>query len=184
MVTAAHCFAVGKRVYTAAGAPGHYGNGRTGRYVGTVIARDTTWDAELLSGADSNADESDTHGWKPLTSVADSYDGDYVCQAGAASFFLGHPTPCGIKVTDEDIWFTIGGHWARGVEGVDVRHGWGSHNGDSGGTVFAVEPGNVRQARGIISSGGADGTADQKRVDWIEAVDILGVYHLRLNPKT
>lgn len=184
MITAAHCFSIGTRVYTGAGTPGDYGNGKVGNYVGTVRARNRTWDAEEVVGANNNADESDTTGWKRLTSVAYSYVGDFVCQDGAASFYLGHPTPCGIKVTDGDLWFRIGGHWARGVEGVDVRNGWGSHNGDSGGTVFAVEPHGVRQARGIISSGGADGTPAQKRVDWTEAVDIFRAYHLKLNPHT
>ena len=183
LITAAHCFGVGTRVYTGAGTPGDYGNGLVGNYVGTVTARNTTWDAEELVGANNNADESDTTGWLPLTSVAYSYTGDYVCQDGAASFYLGHPTPCGIKVTDDDLWFPIGGYTARGVEGVDVN-GWGSHNGDSGGTVFAVEPGGVRQARGIISSGGLDGTPDQKRVDWTEAVDIFRAFGLKLNPQT
>lgn len=184
LVTAAHCFRTGQRVYTGGGSPGAFGNGRTGSFVGTVGRRSTRFDAEPLTGRNNNADESDTTGWKPLTSVAYSYVGDYVCQNGAASFYLGHPTPCGIKVTDDDIWFSIGGHLARGVEGVDVRHGWGSHNGDSGGTVFAVEPHNNRQARGIISSGGRDGTADQKRVDWTEAVDIFNAYGLKLNHQT
>jgi len=41
---------------------------------------------------------------------------------------------------------------------------------------------NARQARGIISSGGLDGTGDQGRVDWTEAIDIFRAYRLRLNP--
>lgn len=183
MITAAHCFAIGTRVYTGAGTPGDFGNGLVGNYVGTAAANNREWDAVELTGANDNGDESDRYGWKPLTSVAYSYDGDYVCQNGAASFFLGHPTPCGIKVTDDDLYFKIGGYWARGVEGVDV-HGWGSHNGDSGGTVFAVEPNGARQARGIVSSGGADGTVDQQRVDWTEAVDIFRAFDLKLNPQT
>ena len=184
LVTAAHCFALGSRVYTAGGATRSYGSGATGSYVGTVTRRTTQWDAETLVGSTNNADESDTSRWLPMTSVGYSYEGDYVCQDGQASYYLGHPTPCGIKVTDGDIWFRIGGYWARGVEGVDVLHGWGSHNGDSGATVFAVERGGVRQARGIVSSGGLDGTPDQKRVDWTEAVDIFAADNLILNPRT
>lgn len=183
MITAAHCFSTGQRVYTAGGTAGSYGTGRLGNFVGVVGRRNKMWDAELLTGESNNADESDTTGWKPLTSVAYSYVGDYVCHDGQASFYLGHPTPCGIKVTDDDIWFPIGGDVARGVEGVDVRTGWGCHNGDSGATVFAVEPNNKRQARGIISSGGRDGTSDQKRVDWTEAIDIFNAYGLELNPR-
>ena len=65
-----------------------------------------------------------------------------------------------------------------------MRHGWGSHNGDSGGTVFAMQPGGKRQARGIVSAGGEDGTRDQRRVDWPEAVDIFRGFKLVLNPHT
>ena len=183
MVTAAHCFGVGQRIYTAAGATWSWSNGLLGNYVGTVTSRNTGWDAELLVGANNNADESDVSGWIPLTSVQYSYVGDWVCHSGARSASLGHSTPCGIKVTNQDLWFPIAGHQARGVEGVDVVHGWGSVNGDSGGTVWAAT-GNAkaRQARGIVSNGGLDGTSDQKRVDWTEAIDIFNAYGLKLNP--
>lgn len=184
LITAAHCFGVGKRVYTGAGTSGHYGNGKVGSYVGKVTAKILQWDAEIIDGTDNNGDMSGTSTWRRLTSVAYSYDGDYVCQAGAASFYLGHPTPCGIKVTNDDITFRMGSYWVRGVEGIDVRHGWGSHNGDSGGTVFAMQPGGRRQARGIVSSGGEDGTPDQRRVDWPEAVDIFRGFRVALNPRT
>jgi len=183
MVTAAHCFGVGQRIYTAAGTTWSWSNKLLGNYVGTVTSPSVGWDAELLVGANNNADESDVNWWIPLTSVTYSYLGDWVCQSGARSASLGHSTPCGIKVTKQDLWFPIGGHYARGVEGVDVVHGWGSVNGDSGATVWAAT-GNAhaRQARGIISSGGLDWTADQKRVDWTEAPDIFNAYGLKLNP--
>ena len=183
MVTASHCFGVGQRIYTAAGATWSWSNGLVGNYVGTVTSANLTWDAELLVGANNNADESDVNTWIPLTSVRYSYAGDWVCQSGARSASLGHSTPCGIKVTNQDLWFPIAGHYSRGVEGVDVVHGWGSVNGDSGATVWAAT-GNAyaRQARGIVSSGGLDGTKDQARVDWTEAVDIFNAYGLKLNP--
>ncbi len=184
LITAAHCFGVGKRVYTGAGTPGHYGNGKVGNYVGKVTSKILQWDAEVIEGTGNNGDVSGTSTWRPLTSTAYSYDGDYVCQAGAASYYLGHPTPCGIKVTDDDIRFRMGSYWVRGVEGIDVRNGWGSHDGDSGGTVFAMQPGGKRQARGIVSAGGADGTRDQRRVDWPEAVDIFRGFKVTLNPRT
>jgi len=185
MVTAAHCFPVGQRIYTGAGATWSWGNRLRGNYVGTVTSRKYGLDGELLVGANNNADESDVNRWIPLTSVRYSYLGDYVCHSGARSASLGHSTPCGIKVTNQDLWFRIAGHYAHGVEGVDVVHGWGSVNGDSGATVWAATGNaNARQARGIISSGGADGTKDQRRVDWTEAIDIFRAYRLRLNPVT
>ena len=184
LVTAAHCFGVGKRVYTGAGIPGNYGNGRVGHYVGRVTAKILRWDAEIIDGTGNNGDVSGTSTWRPLTRPAYSYDGDYVCQAGAASYYLGHPTPCGIKVINDDITFRMGSYWVRGVEGIDNRHGWGSHNGDSGGTVFAMQANGDWQARGIVSAGGEDGTRDQRRVDWPEAVDILRGFRLLVNPRT
>jgi len=184
MITAAHCFSVGQHLFTGGGPTWSWGNGHTGNFVGVVTGRIQQWDAETLDGADNNADESDTAGWKPLTSAAYSYVGDFVCHSGARSAYLGHGTPCGIKVTNQDLWFSIGGYSTRGVEGVDVN-GWGSVNGDSGGTVFArTDASNNRQARGMVSAGGTDGTPDQKRVDWPEAPDILRADKLQLNPIT
>lgn len=184
MITAAHCFSVGQRVFTGTGPTWSWGDRATGNLVGTVTGRIQRWDAETVDGANNNADESDTAGWKPLTSAAYSYVGDFVCHSGARSAYRGHGTPCGIKVTNQDLWFSIGGYSTRGVEGVDVN-GWGSVNGDSGGTVFArIDSSNNRQARGMVSAGGADGTPDQKRVDWPEAPDILRANGLELNPIT
>ncbi|NUP49136.1 MAG: peptidase, partial [Catenulispora sp.] len=188
MVTAAHCFGVGTKVYTRAGTPGDYSNGLKGNYVGTVTARYQGWDAETVDGADNNADESDTTGWLPLTSYAYSYNGDYVCHDGQRSFFMGHPTPCGIKVTDQDMYCgpTTGcpglSYTARGVWGDAVNNGWGAAGGDSGATIFAVESGGVRQARGLLSDGTpGDGTPG---VFWTEAPDIFNYFGLTLNPRT
>lgn len=184
MVTAAHCFSIGQNVFTGGGPTWSWNNNRTGNFVGRVTGRIQTWDAETLDGANNNADDSENAGWKPMTSAAYSYVGDFVCQSGARSAYLGHGTPCGIKVTNQDLWFSIDGYSTRGVEGVDVN-GWGSVNGDSGGTVFARTAGtDDRQARGMVSAGGADGTPDQARVDWPEAPDILRAYGLALNPTT
>lgn len=181
MITAAHCFAVGAQVYTGAGAAGVY-TGSLGNHVGTVTSRVNGWDAAIVDGANNNADESDTTYWKPLASAAYSYVGDFVCHDGQHSFYLGHPTPCGIKVTNGDLWFPISNYTARGVEGIDVSTGWGSINGDSGATVFAKTSTGL-SARGILSAGGADGTPDQRRVDWTEAPDIFAHYGLMLNPQ-
>jgi hypothetical protein len=144
------------------------------------------WDATLIYGTGNNADESDTSGWLPLTSTAYSYNGDYVCHDGQRSFSLGHPTPCGIRVTNQDMY--CGPHTgcpglsftARGVWGVGP---WGAANGDSGATIFAVKGGgNNRQARGVLSDGDpGDGAPG---VFWTEAIDIFRYYNLRLNPQT
>lgn len=184
MVTAAHCFSVGQHVFTGGGPTWSFGDGQMGNFVGSVTSRVQQWDAETLDGANNNADESDNTGWKRLTSAAYSYVGDFVCQSGARSASLGHGTPCSIKVTNQDLWFSISGYSTRGVEGVDVN-GWGSVNGDSGGIVFTHLAGSSNcQARGIVSAGGADGTPDQKRIDWPEAPDILRATNLQLNPIT
>ncbi len=182
MITANHCFQVGQGIYTGAGPTFQYNNGLTGNTVGTTIANTQTFDAIEIYGADNNADESDTGRYLPLTSTDYSYNGQYVCHDGQRSAALGHETPCGIKVTKQDTYFAVGGYMARGVEGVDVNN-WGSVGGDSGATVFA-STGSTRQARGIVSTGGADNTADQKRVDWTEATDIFNTFGLRLNPTT
>ena len=188
MVTAAHCFGVGAKIYTRGGTPGAYSNGLKGNYVGTVTARVQEWDAETIDGANNNADESDTTTWMPLTSFAYSYNGDYVCHDGQRSFFYGHPTPCNIKVTDQDKYCgpSTGcpglSYTARGVWGDAVNNGWGAADGDSGATMFAVEPGGVRQARGLLSDGTpGDGTPG---VFWTEATDIFDYYGLTLNPQT
>jgi hypothetical protein len=185
MVTAAHCFGVGTRVYTRAGTPGNYNNGQKGNYVGTVTARYEQFDSETIDGADNNADESDTNGWLPLTSFAYSYNGDYVCHDGQRSYFLGHPTPCGIKVTNQDMWCgpTSGcpglRYRARGVWGDGP---WGAAGGDSGATIFAVQSGRNRQARGVVSDGDpGDGAPG---VFWVEATDIFNHFGLKLNPRT
>jgi hypothetical protein len=185
MVTAAHCFGVGTKVYTRGGATGDYSSGKLGSYVGTVTARYEQFDSETIDGADNNADESDTTGWLPLTSYAYSYNGDYVCHDGQRSFFMGHPTPCGIKVTNQDKWcgpsegcpglsYRVRGVWGDGA--------WGAAGGDSGATIFAVQSGDKRQARGVLSDGDpGDGAPG---VFWVEATDVFNHFGLTLNSRT
>jgi hypothetical protein len=186
MVTAAHCFGVGSQVYTMGGTAGHYNNGLKGHWVGQVTQRYNGWDAALIVGANNNADVSGTTTWRPLTSTAYSYNGDYVCHAGQRSFFMGHPTPCNIKVTNQDklcgpttgcpgLHYTVRGVWGRAV-----NNGWGAADGDSGATMFVIKAGTARQARGVLSDGDpGDGAPG---VFWSEAVDIFRYYHLKLNP--
>lgn len=84
-------------------------------------------------------------------------------------------------MTVPDLYFHEAGRTVCGVEGVDV-HGWALVSGDSGGTVLSVEPHGDGQLRGLVSSGGVDGTRDQRRVDRPEAVDVFRTFGLELNP--
>ena len=188
MVTAAHCFGVGTKVYTRGGTPGAYSNGLKGNYVGTVTARVQEWDAETIDGANNNADESDTTTWLPLTSFAYSYNGDYVCHDGQRSFFYGHPTPCDIKVTDQDKYCgpSTGcpglSYTARGVWGDAVTTAGARPTETAARRSSRSSAGGVRQARGLLSDGTpGDGTPG---VFWTEATDIFNYYGLTLNPQT
>lgn len=192
MVTAAHCFANGTKIYTGSGTAPAFGrfydglNGLTGNYTGTVNGMATGWDAELLIGADNNADVSETTSYRPLTSVAYSHNGDFVCHNGAASFFMKRETVCGIKVTHDDITYKLDTGWkVRGVEGTRLPgKPWAAAHGDSGALVFTPK-GSVRQARGIVSAlSGSYQTNAGNYLYWTEATDILNHFGLKLNPKT
>lgn len=195
MVTANHCFPTGDRVYTGAGTTPTTGNfyndlnGQEGNYVGTVTGTSGSWDAEELDGANNNSDESDSTTWEPVTSDAYSYTGDYVCQDGAASFFMGYGTVCAIEVTNQDITYSLtdwsGTHNVRGVEGTRLPgEQWAVGHGDSGAMVFAVS-GSTRQARGVVSAlTDPYQTEGGSYIYWTEAPDILGHFGLKLNPTT
>ncbi|MFI0262339.1 peptidase [Streptomyces sp. NPDC017056] len=192
MVTAAHCFANGAKIYTGSGTTPAFGkfydglNGLTGNYVGTVNGVSTAWDAEQLIGADNNADVSETAGYKPVTSVAYSHNGDFVCQNGAASFFMNQGTVCGIKVTNEDITYRLDTGWkVRGVEGTRLPNNpWTVAHGDSGAMVYTAN-GSARQARGLVSAlSGTYQTNAGNYMYWTEATDIFNHFGLKLNPKT
>jgi hypothetical protein len=117
------------------------------------------------------------------------YDGDLVCQDGARSFYLGHPTPCNIRVTNQDITWSFkdwtGSHSVRGVEGFNTL--WTCTEGDSGGLVVTVSGTNTRQARGMVSassSGSGLTNGGSSTMFWVESPDILSHFGLHLNPKT
>ncbi|MFD9631064.1 chymotrypsin family serine protease [Streptomyces violascens] len=190
LITAGHCFAHGKRVYTGAGTTPRLGkyydglNGQIGNYVGTVSSAAEGHDAEQLVGADNNADESDSAGYKPITAIAHSYNGDYVCQNGAASFFMQQGTVCGIKVINSDIIYKMDNGWTvRGAEGTRLpKSRWAAAHGDSGSMVFSVN-GSTRQARGVVS---ALTTPYQTHAGsflfWTDAIEIFDRFGLKLNP--
>ncbi|MFH8410128.1 peptidase [Streptomyces sp. NPDC018019] len=192
MVTAAHCFANGTKIYTGSGTTPAFGkfydglNGELGNYVGTVNGVATGWDAEQLVGTDNNADVSETAGYKPVTGVAYSHNGDFVCQNGAASFFMKQETVCGIKVISDDITYTLDTGWkVRGVEGTRLPgNPWTVAHGDSGSMVYTAN-GSARQARGIVSAlAGPYQTNAGSYLYWTEATDIFNHFGLKLNPKT
>ncbi|MEV5599695.1 peptidase [Streptomyces sp. NPDC052496] len=192
MVTAAHCFSNGTKIYTGAGTTPAFGafydglNGLTGNYVGTVDGVATGWDAEQLIGADNNADTSETTSYGRVTSVAYSHNGDYVCHNGAASFFMKRETVCGIKVTHDDITYKLDTGWkVRGVEGTRLPgNQWAAAHGDSGSMVFTPK-GSERQARGVVSAlSGPYQTNAGNYIYWTEATDILNHFGLKLNPRT
>ncbi|HET9656255.1 MAG TPA: hypothetical protein VFP72_12940 [Kineosporiaceae bacterium] len=191
LITAAHCFRTGAKVYTRGGVPGRYGNGLRGAYVGTVTGRYPSLDAVTIEGGDNRASVSLTSTWAPLRSAGYSYVGDLVCHAGQRSYFLGHPTPCNIRVTDADLWcsarsgcpglgYRVRGAWGDAL-GHGARHGWGAAGGDSGATIFAVT-GRGLQARGVLSDGDpGDGAPG---VFWSQAPDVFAHFGLRLNPRS
>lgn len=191
MVTAGHCFSQSDRVYTGAGTTPSFGkfydglNGSEGDYVGTVSGISPSWDAEELIGADNNADASESSGYARVTSVAYSHNGDFVCQDGAASFFMQQGTVCGIEVINEDVTFTEDNGWSvRGVEGTRPNNPWTVAHGDSGSMVYATT-GSTREARGVVSAlSGPWQTHAGNYMYWTEATDIFNHFGLKLNPTT
>ncbi|MFD9537833.1 peptidase [Streptomyces sp. NPDC060010] len=193
MVTAGHCFGNGERIYTGAGPTPSFGrfydglNGQTGNYVGTVSGIAPNWDAETLIGADNNADVSESTAYAPVTSYAYSHNGDPdVCQSGAASFFMQQGTVCGIRVTNDDIMFSLSNGWtARGVQGTRLPgNPWTVAHGDSG-TMVYTKTGSTRQARGVVSALSSPyQTNAGSYVYWTEATDIFNHFGLKLNPTT
>ncbi|MFH8218570.1 hypothetical protein ACH4C2_05190 [Streptomyces sp. NPDC018057] len=192
MVTAGHCFSQPARIYTGNGPTPSFGafydglNGQKGNYVGTVSGVAAGWDAEQLLGANNNADASESTKYVPVTSVAYSYKGDYVCQNGAASFFMKQGTVCGIEVINADITYKMDNGWTvRGVEGTRLpTNPWTVAHGDSGSMVYATT-GSTRQARGVVSAlSGPYQTHAGNYMLWTEATDIFHHFGLRLNPTT
>ncbi|REH54247.1 hypothetical protein BCF44_102479 [Kutzneria buriramensis] len=185
LLTAAHCFPSGAHVYGEGDSVGSWGF-NFGNSVGTTTSVNDHWDAEVIDtgasgGAGSNSDEADTPTgkWYVVNSSAYSYNGQTVCQDGARSYYNGHGVPCGIKVNNQDVTYTIS--WDDGsthsVRGVHGAAGYAATEGDSGGLVFTVTSSTARQARGMVSAGNSD--AD---LYWTESPDILGAFGMTLNP--
>lgn len=189
LVTAGHCFRGPAKVYTGGADKGQFDGNATGaNYVGQVVGEEPDTDSEIIDSGDgntSNSDEGDVNSYVPMTSSAYSYAGDLVCQDGAYSYFSGHGVPCGIKVVNEDIRWTIkyAGQTVtvRGVEGKKTDGGWAVHTGDSGSAVFSISGSNRRQSRGIMSAEDSEGGPTAY---WTETPDILSKWYAKLNPVT
>lgn len=188
LLTSAHCYGTGVTVYGNGNPVGDLSSLRYGHRIGTVVSESTEpWDAALINtggsnGQGTNSDEADTpYGrWIPVDSEAYSYIGQSVCQDGTRSYYTGHGVPCGIAVSNSDIWVNIkydnGAMMSiRGVQGIST--GWAVTNGDSGGLVFSINGANTRQGRGLVAAESGNST-----MFWTEAPDILDYFGVHLNP--
>jgi hypothetical protein len=185
LLTAAHCFSSGAHVYGEGDAVGNY-NFTFGNSIGTTTTVNAHWDAEVIDtgasgGAGSNSDEADQpiNKWYVVNSSAYSYNGQTVCQDGARSYYTGHGVPCGTRVDNQDVTYTVA--WGDGsthsVRGVHGTAAYSSTDGDSGALVFTVTSSTARQARGMVSAGNSD-----SETYWTESPDILGAFGMVLNP--
>ncbi|MEV8512750.1 hypothetical protein [Dactylosporangium sp. NPDC051484] len=73
-------------------------------------------------------------------------------------------------------WTGSNGVGHRGVEATQVNGSTAGRGGDSGGLVFVLKAGNIREARGIVSNGG--GTT----LRWTEAPYIFSTFGMSLAP--
>lgn len=173
LITAAHCFGNGVTVYTG------WQNGGRNR-IGVVANRDNIDDAIAIDTSSTGTTAS--REWDgppgPIANVYDvsgsaySYNGDLTCQDGYTSGIV-----CGLQVTDGYItWTGSNGVNHRGVEAHQVNGQTAIRGGDSGGLVFALLSGNIRQARGINSWGGGD------VIRWCEAPYIFSTFGMSLAP--
>ena len=92
------------------------------------------------------------------------------CQDGYSSGIV-----CGLVVDDADAtWTDNTGVSRRGVLAHQVDGQTAVQVGDSGGLVFNLSSGNIRQTRGIVSSGGGN------QIRWTQAPYIFSTLGLRL----
>jgi len=107
-----------------------------------------------------------------VSGSAFSFNGDMTCQDGYTSGIV-----CGLRVDNDFVtWTGSNGVTHDGVEAHQVNGGTAARGGDSGGLVFALLSGNVRQARGINSFGGGN------LLRWTEAPFIFSTLSMSLAP--
>ncbi|MFE9692532.1 hypothetical protein [Micromonospora sp. NPDC005806] len=173
LITAAHCYGDGATVYT-----GWESGGRN--RIGTVARRDNLDDAIAIDTSSTGTTASrEWDGKRPgpyqvldVTLSAFSYNGDLTCQDGYTSGIV-----CGLRVNNGNVtWTGSNGVVHRGVEAHQVNGTTAAQPGDSGGLVFALLSGNVRQARGVNSYAG--GTM----LRWTEAPYIFSNFGMTLAP--
>jgi hypothetical protein len=173
LITAAHCYGNGATVFTG------WQNGGRNR-IGVVTNRAGFDDAIAIDTSSTGTTASREWDGPPggpyqvldVTGTALSWNGDMTCQDGYTSGIV-----CGLLVEDDYIeWTGSDGVLHRGVQARQVNGSTAGRGGDSGGLVFALEPGNIREARGQVSFGG--GTT----LRWTEAPFILSTLGMSLAP--
>lgn len=191
LLTAAHCYPNGAEVHGEGDPVGQFGTRPGGRIGRVVKVLDRYVDAEVIdtggsNGSASKAREADTPAgrWYRVTTVGRSHNGQSVCQDGARSYYTGHGVPCGIKVQNDSIAYTLAWddgsvHAVFGVVGYNEN--WACTQGDSGGLVFTVSNNTDREGRGLVSANSA-GKDGPRVMYWAQAPDILNIIGQRLNP--
>lgn len=196
IVTAEHCAGDGAYIYGNGSTYGDLNHQSAGTYIGRASSyRNGYWDAVAIdtgedNGAGANSDVTgDSYGaWTPVTSYAYSWVSDYVCHSGVFSYYTGHGTPCGIRVTNENAYWDMVGangqpHTTRGVWGC-ADNGWGAGHGDSGALIWA-NSGSAKQARGSVSYGETQNSnGSYTCFGWTEVTDILNSFGMSLNSHT
>jgi hypothetical protein len=148
--------------------------------IGVVTMRDNYDDAIAIDTSSTGTTASREWDGPPggphqvldVSGSAFSYVGDVTCQDGFTSGIV-----CGLLVNNGSVtWTGSNGVGHRGVEAQQVNGTIAARNADSGGLVFALKAGNIREAGGIVSYGG--GTV----VRWTEAPYIFTAFGMTLAP--
>jgi len=189
LVEAGHCFTPNNGVYTQ-----NFGHfiGAPGSIVGSADA-EIIWTGDY-NGAGSNADEGESNkpgggiNYFPLVTLANPYNGEFVCQDGIESYNLGRGVPCNLKVGNSITYSRLmaDGRTAT-VHGIIASSNNGNPVGaigDSGAVVFIIWTSSTRAAVGMISSGPAGCDPNCTEIYLVQQAAIMGAFSVRLNPHT
>jgi len=192
LITAGHCYPNNEDVETY----------HSHTWIGYVFRGPYTYfDSDLIyQGLGHTFYNDEGEGTTPSTSRyyplsdghAYSYYGDYVYQNGVTSSYYAGWTPSNIMVINQDTTWNGGEGTVRGVIG--RRQGDNrcvGYPGDSGATVFSLNPDGKRQLRGIVDVGVTEPgshtcylnayggvLAGSTDIGWVEATDILNHWGL------